>query len=231
MNPVNLAVQPELPLELYEMENCPYCRVVREALTELDLDAMIYPCPKRGERFRPTVVEMGGKAQFPFLVDPNTSTQMYESADIIQYLYETYGERSAPSLRLRLLDTPKAMFASAVRAGRGMRARASHAPDEPLELFSFEASPYARVVRECLCELEIPYVVRNMGRTQLSDWLLPAVRKRLIPDIEFSGRNRAALREREGRVQSPYLYDPNTGRGVFESDDIIEYLRSHYGAL
>ena len=33
---------------------------------------------------------------FPFLHDPNTGTEMYESADIIDYLYEHYGNRPAP---------------------------------------------------------------------------------------------------------------------------------------
>ena len=32
------AVKPEQLLQLYDIENCPYCRLVREALTELDLD-------------------------------------------------------------------------------------------------------------------------------------------------------------------------------------------------
>ena len=54
------AIKPELMLQLYDIENCPYCRLVREALTDLDLDAEIYPCPKQGERFRPLVVERGG---------------------------------------------------------------------------------------------------------------------------------------------------------------------------
>jgi len=39
--------KPEKTLELYEAEYCPYCRHVREALTELDLDVMIYPIPKQ----------------------------------------------------------------------------------------------------------------------------------------------------------------------------------------
>ena len=65
-------------LQLYDIENCPYCRLVREALTELDLDAEIYPCPKNGRRFRPIVAEQGGKTQFPYLVDPNTGVAMYE---------------------------------------------------------------------------------------------------------------------------------------------------------
>ena len=55
------AARPERPLELYEFEGCPFCRLVREALTELDLDALVHPCPKGGARFRPRVVEVGGK--------------------------------------------------------------------------------------------------------------------------------------------------------------------------
>ena len=31
--------RPAKLLKLYEFENCPYCRLVREVLTELDLDA------------------------------------------------------------------------------------------------------------------------------------------------------------------------------------------------
>ena len=42
--------RPETPLELYEFEACPYCRKVREALSILDLDILIYPCPKGGAR-------------------------------------------------------------------------------------------------------------------------------------------------------------------------------------
>ena len=85
--------QPARHLKLYEFEACPYCRLVREALTELDLDALIYPTPHGGKRFRPKVVELGGKQQFPFLVDPNTGESMYESDAIIDYLYRRYGGR------------------------------------------------------------------------------------------------------------------------------------------
>ncbi|MEZ5503761.1 MAG: glutathione S-transferase N-terminal domain-containing protein [Halioglobus sp.] len=90
------AIKPRQLLQLYDIENCPYCRLVREALTELDLDVEIYPCPKSGERFRPELVERGGKAQFPYLVDPDTGVEMYESLDIVAYLFETYGQRELP---------------------------------------------------------------------------------------------------------------------------------------
>ena len=85
-------MQVSLPnlLELYDFEGCPHCRLVREVITELDLDALVYPCPKGGSRYRDTVVELGGKAQFPFLVDPNTETELPESTAIIDYLTKTY---------------------------------------------------------------------------------------------------------------------------------------------
>ncbi|MEL6948531.1 MAG: glutathione S-transferase N-terminal domain-containing protein [Pseudomonadota bacterium] len=225
------ASQPELPLELYEMENCPYCRVVREALSALDIDALVYPCPKRGERYRPLVVELGGKASFPFLVDPNTGEQMYESADIIDYLYRTYGgRRPLPRAAIKLLVQPAANLASVLRAGAGLRMRPSHAPEQALELFSLESSPFARLVRERLCELELPYRLRNMGRTKAGDFIPPVVRRRLMPRYAHAGRNRKALAERTGMVQVPYLYDPNTDTGLYESDAIIAYLTETYAA-
>ena len=86
-----LGKRPKQRLELYEFEACPYCRKVREALSALDLEAMIYPCPKEGPRFRPEVIRRGGKAQFPYLVDPNTKKALYESNDIVTYLFSLKG--------------------------------------------------------------------------------------------------------------------------------------------
>ena len=117
------ARRPEKLLELYEFEACPFCRRVREALSELDLDAMIYPCPRGGTRYRPQVVELGGKATFPFLVDPNTKRSMYESADIVRYLGETYGAESPSPGWLGPLAIASGSLASAVRAGHGRAAR------------------------------------------------------------------------------------------------------------
>ena len=224
------ARQPRELLELYDIENCPYCRLVRKALTELDLDALIYPCPKQGKRYRPAVRSRGGKAQFPFLVDPNTGVEMYESLDIIAYLFETYGERELP-LRWKAgqLQTLGSMLASAPRMSRGMQVNAGQLPAYLLELYSFESSPYARPVRELLCEMEIPYVLRNCGRTRLEEWVLPPVRDRLGIEVESELDNRRALMEAEGRVSIPYLWDPNTERGLFESRDIMVYLQDTYG--
>ena len=52
-----VGARPEKPLELYEFESCPFCRKAREELSRLDIDAVVYPCPKGGTRYRPWVRE------------------------------------------------------------------------------------------------------------------------------------------------------------------------------
>jgi len=222
-------LQPELLLELYEFEGCPHCRLVREVLTELDIDARIYPCPKGGERFRPKVLEMGGKMQFPYLVDPNTGSAMFESADIIRYLFQTYTDRDVP-LHWKLVELQRvgSTLAAIPRLGAGVRARPSRPPAQPLELYSFESSPFARPVRDLLCELELPYILRSSGRSQASDWIPPAARDSLALENAPETRNRKRLLERAGRISIPYLVDPNTGRELAESADIIDYLQETY---
>lgn len=180
INSTPAVFKPEKLLQLYDIENCPYCRLVREALTELDLDAEIFPCPKGGERYRPQVIERGGQAQFPYLVDPNTGVEMYESLDIVAYLYESYAQRPLPmKWRAGKLQTLGSMLASAPRVSRGMKANTGILPEYMLELYSFESSPYARPVRERLCEMEIPYILRSCGRSELQEWVLPPLRKAL----------------------------------------------------
>lgn len=223
------AKKPEKLLELYEFEACPYCRLVREALTELDLDALIYPCPKGGERFRPRASELGGKTRFPMLADPNTGQIMYESVDIIAYLFDTYGQRPVPlKWRAGTLQKLSSIATALVRPTRGLRTRPSKTLNRPLELYSFESSPFARPVRDLLCEMELHYVVRSAGRTQLSDWVPPPVRAALNLHSQPSLHNRKELLERAGRVSIPYLVDPNTGEEMAESDDIICYLTDTY---
>jgi hypothetical protein len=129
---------------------------VREALSVLDLDADVFPCPKNGPRFREDVKRRGGKAQFPFLVDPNASIEMYESDAIVQYLFERYGDGNVPLLlALGPLTDVSAQLAGLWRPGFGVFYERGGAR-EALELWSFEASPFCRIVREKLsCTLEI----------------------------------------------------------------------------
>ncbi|MCZ6831163.1 MAG: glutathione S-transferase N-terminal domain-containing protein [Gammaproteobacteria bacterium] len=216
-------------LKLYDIENCPFCRIAREVLTELDLDAIILPCPKGGTRFRTELLERGGKELFPYLVDENTGAEMYESMDIVAYLFETYGGGSVP-LRWKLgpLQKLSSGLASAARMSEGMFSKASTLPKDMLELYSFEASPFARPVRELLCDLEIPYILRSCGRSEAGEWLPPKLRERLNIAPESELPNRIALQEKEGKMGIPYLYDPNTNIGMFESGEIIAYLRRRY---
>ncbi len=221
--------RPEKLLEFYDGEFCPFCRYVRETLTELDLDVLVYPVPKHGNRFRPRVLELSGKTAVPLLHDPNTGATVPDSQAIAAYLYEQYGiEGNKPRSRLLSLS----VLATALRGRGGMFAHPSRAPAAPLELYSFEGSPFARLVRETLCELEIPYVLHNVGKApgSMTEWLPPALRERLKQDYLPPTANRRALQERGGRMQVPYLVDPNTNTALYESADIQRYLRETYGA-
>lgn len=203
------ARQPEKLLELYEFESCPFCRKVRETLSELDLDAVIHSCPPRGTRHRPRAIELGGKKQFPLLVDPNTDRMLYESDEIIQYLATTYGDgRVSIAQRLGPVTTARAILGTLPRAGR-ISVRPSKEPAQPLELWSFEASPFCRIAREALCNLELSYVLHNVAK---------------------GSSKRDAFVARSGKMMVPFLHDPNTGTSMFESAEIVRYLGETYGA-
>lgn len=195
-------------LELYDFEACPFCRKAREALSMLDLDATVYPCPPGGTRFRPKVEEMGGKQQFPYLIDPNTEKQMYESDEIIAYLYKEYGDGAPPfTLQLGPVTDVSSVLATAVRPFNGRSTTPSKHPGKPLELWSFEASPFCRLAREALCELELPYVLHNVAK---------------------GSEQRGKFVDRSGKMMVPYLVDPNTNSAMFESADIVAYLHETY---
>jgi glutathione S-transferase len=203
-----LGTRPEKTLELYEFENCPFCRKVREAFSVLDLEAEIRPCPKNGPRFREEVRERGGKAQFPYLVDPNTNVEMYESDEIVRYLFEQYGQGPPPwMLRTPVLRDLSSTLSGLPRLGHGSHYRKARVPERELELYSFEASPFCRLVREVLCTLELPYRLHNVAKGSPS---------------------REAFVARSGRMMVPFLVDPNTGVELFESAEIVRYLEDRY---
>ncbi|KAG0622683.1 hypothetical protein M758_3G115900 [Ceratodon purpureus] len=206
------AGQPAKPLQLYEFEACPFCRRVREALTELDLSVEIFPCPKGSLRHRESVRSKGGKDQFPFFLDTNTGVSLYESSDIVKYLFKEYGAGRQPSPGLLESTLVTGWVPTLVRAGRGMalfQRAPIQAPEKMLELYSYENNQFARLVREALCELELPYILRNAGK---------------------GSSVRPTLLQLAGSTQVPYLVDPNTGVAMAESKDIIAYLFQTYGA-
>jgi len=210
-----LGTRPAKNLKLYEFEGDPNSRLVREALTMLDLDCVIMPCPKGSKKFRNEAIRIGGKEKFPLLVDENTDRKLYGARNIVPYLFRTYGDGQIPFvLRMPFMGL-SSFFASLLRGFRGIRKQkgAKDVQIEPtsIELYSYEAAPHCRLVREVLSELEIPYLLRNVGKRS-------ANRKRFV--------------EKSGRMMVPYLIDNNTekgSQGMFESCDIIKYLQKTYG--
>ncbi|MED6206728.1 hypothetical protein PIB30_029584 [Stylosanthes scabra] len=200
--------RPEKPIEIYEFEGCPFCRKVREIVAILDLDVLFYPCPRNGPNFRPKAAQLGGKQQFPYMVDPNTGVSMYESDDIIRYLVDKYGDGSVPlTLSLGILTTLTAGLGLLGRAGKGSIYTPAKLPPKPLVLWAYEGSPFCKLVREVIVELELPHLLINCAR---------------------GSPKRQILYEKTGHFQAPFLEDPNTGVEMFESAEIIEYIKATY---
>ena len=102
-------------------------------------------------------------------------------------------------------------IARALGLGRGIwkRRGVGPRPQQTLELYAFEGCMSCRRVRQVLSELDLDYLHRScpMGDSD----------------------NRRRLLERGGKVQVPYLVDPNHGVEMYESADIIAHLARHYG--
>lgn len=211
------------PLVLYEFEGCPFCRKVREAVSILSLEVTFKPCPQDGAFRNEIKSQFGNQATFPYLVDPNTGVQMFESDDIINYLFRVYGspKRINNKNNSKLNPVPWTLTPSSPwvtlssglgmlpRINRGGRYRSSNPPEIPLVFWSYEGSPFCKIVRERLVELGIPHTQISCPRGSYN-------RERLF-------------RETGGRFQVPYLQDPTTGVDLFESAAIIEYLEKVYG--
>ncbi len=221
---------PQLPI-LYDCEDDAECRLVREALTELNLDVIIYPCPKGATRFVDSLKTMGGEnATVPFLVDPNSRVTLQGAEAINAYLFQQYRQQPIPdALDATTFNLFTSRLASAIRLNiRGLKAQPSQSPDKHLVLYSFESSPYSRPVRERLCELELPYRLINLGKQQLAD-MGPATHRFHLGEYKpLPNTKRARLLAEKGQVQVPFLIDTNKSVELFESKDILRYLDEMY---
>ena len=224
--------KPVKHLVLFDAEYCPYCRHVREALTELDLDAKIYPIPKGGKRYLPHLKKMGGEGKIPFLVDPNTDTRMGDSEAIVEYLYSEYALEGEEAPGRRITTSLISSLARQTGFNTTMFAVPSKAPKKPLELWSFEASPYGRLARETFSEMQLKYILHNVGKTPgtHADYYPPELRYEHMPNYMPGTENRRKFLERAGRVMIPFIVDPNTGVEMFQTRKIQKYLRKTYGA-
>ncbi|QSG01927.1 glutathione S-transferase N-terminal domain-containing protein [Natranaeroarchaeum sulfidigenes] len=83
-------------LELYNLRGCPYCAKVRRALDDLDLSYKTHQVP-RSRSDRDAVHAASGQRGVPVLVDRSNGIEgMPESDDIVEYLYEEYGDGETP---------------------------------------------------------------------------------------------------------------------------------------
>ncbi|MDX1695130.1 MAG: glutathione S-transferase N-terminal domain-containing protein [Ketobacteraceae bacterium] len=224
-------VQPDKPIRLYDRENCPECRLAREALTELNLDAEIYPCPEGGHRYLDTATEESNGEGVPLLIDLNTGEKAVGAHGIATYLFRQYKHARAPQrLTGEGLSLVTSKLATLVRRQHGKAARPSRPAEKLLTLYSFESSPFSRLVRERLCEYELAYRLINLGKQQLADIGPAKPRLLLKPYRPLENTKRWDFWKEHGNVQVPYLIDPNTDTRLFESADILAYLDRTYGA-
>lgn len=77
------------PLTLWGYEGSPFVRPVRETLCSLGLRHVMVYCA-RGSQNRDVMFKKTGRFQVPYLDDPNTGVNMFESSAIVQYLQQVY---------------------------------------------------------------------------------------------------------------------------------------------
>lgn len=200
--------RPAKPIQLWEYQGSPYCRKVREACCVLDLDVEVFPCPQKGPTYRPDAKSRGWPT-FPHMVDPNTGAEMGESDTIVAYLFATYGNGAViPSLlSSNPLNTASLYIAALVRYPPGSTYVPARKPPLPLEIWSYEPSPFSVIAREVLSELELPHIIHYCPRGSI---------------------HRDTIIAKTGTCQLPFLEDPNTGVKMFESTAIAKYLNDVY---
>ncbi len=77
---------------MYDLPGCPYCARVRSKLDELGLDYDVIEVP-RSHGDRTEVERVSGQTGVPVITDESNGVEgMNESADIVEYLEETYGD-------------------------------------------------------------------------------------------------------------------------------------------
>ncbi len=86
----------DAPITFYRLQGCPFCERVTRLLTEYDLEytsRFVEPMHSR----RDVVKRVAGVRTVPVIVDENTDVTMAESANIVEYLETTYGDRATES--------------------------------------------------------------------------------------------------------------------------------------
>eukprot|EP00922_Rhytidocystis_sp_ex-Travisia-forbesii_P033755 GHVS01050150.1.p1 GENE.GHVS01050150.1~~GHVS01050150.1.p1 ORF type:complete len:848 (-),score=150.05 GHVS01050150.1:571-3114(-) len=228
-------LRPCKPLRLFEFEGCPLCKSVREVLCVLEIDHLVYPCPRESlrssshlsrSRYRSEVENQGGKVQVPFLADPNTGIKMYESAEIVDYLWRHYGDLADVPLNIRLANASRLYKRLSLAAqlllrphmDMGILRTPSRQATEPIHIWGCEPSPGTKRVRELLSSLELHHYMH----------VVPMFSERRRTFIDQHSKELSLLRRSIGYVGFPYMHDRNTGTKLFGSHQIVDYIRQTY---
>jgi glutaredoxin len=215
-------------LKLYDIENSRACRSVRECITEFDLVVeKVIPVAENSRATRD--MDFGDSLppgrKIPCLVAslPGGQEQTISGeSEIINFFNDCVDvqenkekESSLVEEAVEILLTAGSYTAGVLRSGRGClvspvvtASPRVKRPKEPLVLYSYEGNQFCRLVREVLTELDIVYELRSAGKGS----------PRRVELAKISG----------GSTQCPYLVDPNTGKSMPESADIVSYLYEEY---
>ena len=218
-------------LKLYDIENSRECRSVREYITEYDLVVdKVIPATKNSrsvlDQTYPDALPTGQR--IPCLVIELKDGQeeiISGEAQVVSLLKKSFGPLSEhktienendPVKKLMELSQNAGYYlAGVLRLGRGcqvspaaMASKWVHRPQMPLILYSYEGNQFCRLVREVMTELDIVYELRSAGKQ--------------------SPRRAELAQLTGGSSQCPYLIDPNSGKSMSESADIIQYLYDEY---
>eukprot|EP00550_Attheya_septentrionalis_P003408 CAMPEP_0198293244 /NCGR_PEP_ID=MMETSP1449-20131203/16144_1 /TAXON_ID=420275 /ORGANISM="Attheya septentrionalis, Strain CCMP2084" /LENGTH=475 /DNA_ID=CAMNT_0043992759 /DNA_START=207 /DNA_END=1630 /DNA_ORIENTATION=- len=208
--------RPEKPLVLYSYEGNQFCRLVREVLTELDIVYELRSAGKQSPRREELASISGGSSQCPYLMDPNTNTDMRESADIIRYLYKTYALWTPPSELLGTVSniiTPilKPVYEklAPLQAGSYQEDKSQYELElakaksqveaeitsAPVVVYTYKLSPFCTEATELLDNLGVSYKEISLGL----EW---------IPGLiaEGGSAKRAALGDMTGQTSLPHFF-------------------------
>ena len=206
--------RPSKPLILYSYEGNQFCRLVREVLTELDLTYELRSAGKSSPRRARMATMTGGSSQCPYLIDENTDTAMFESADIVRYLYKTYALWTPPS---ELLEGASAVVTPLLRpvyqklaplqAGSSGEdtaaydaaiAKATSEIEEEVAsnavvIYTYSLSPFCTEATALLDNLNVNYKEISLGK----EWL---------PGLIDHPVKRAALGTMTGQTSLPHVF-------------------------
>lgn len=207
--------RPAKPLVLYSYEGNQFCRLVREVLCELDLVYELRSAGKESPRREEMTRITGGSSQCPYLIDPNTGVSMFESANIVAYLYKTYARWTPPSEIIEgasrvvtPLLKPVYKVLAPLQAGSYKRETNKEYESDVAEakaqieteiisdvvvIYTYSLSPFCTEATALLDNLGIPYTEISLGM----EW---------IPGLLRDPLKRAALGEMTGQTSLPNVF-------------------------